>query len=292
MSVFRPHVPCNTSRDGVRWSIRPEVGRISPSGLYTAPSSIANRQTVEVTAISEADPTKSFRATITLIPAGLVVSVILSPLSATLEASQTQAFKVTVIGPSNKALKWSCMPQVGRISQDGVYPAPSSMSAPQNVTVTATSIADPARSSAARVTLKPAETGLVNNERDTAGDSSKETNQVGAIRGIPPAPVTGSSVGNENAAPRTDRSQWPSSGTLVWEGEIHGTELVEIKDGRSDRGNVTGALPGVACMVQPTDPRHVSIAVAPAPSNGWNRVVLRIQGKGHTRVRLTWSVTD
>lgn len=82
----------------------------------------------------------------------------------------------------------------------------------------------------------------------------------------------------------------PSSGTLVWKGEIHGTELVDIVKGSASTGEVEGTLPGVPCLVQPADPKHVSVAVAPGPSNGWNRLVLRIKGKGQTLVKLSWSL--
>ena len=57
-----------TSNTGVTWSRNPAVGTISTSGLYTAPSSITSQQTVQVTATSVADPTKSASAIVTLNP--------------------------------------------------------------------------------------------------------------------------------------------------------------------------------------------------------------------------------
>jgi hypothetical protein len=83
----------------------------------------------------------------------------------------------------------------------------------------------------------------------------------------------------------------PSSGTLVWEGEVTGAELVTIEDGAASSGKVvTGMLPGVPCLVQSSDPKRVSIAIAPSPSNQWKRIVLRIQGNGHARVKVTWAL--
>lgn len=59
----------NTGNTGVTWTISPSsAGSISSSGLYTAPSSITAQQTVTVTAISQADDTKTGTATITLLP--------------------------------------------------------------------------------------------------------------------------------------------------------------------------------------------------------------------------------
>src|SRR5262249_27237040 len=56
--------PSNTM---VNWDIHPAGrGSISSTGLYTAPSNIGSQQTVTVTAISAADPSKTAPATVTL----------------------------------------------------------------------------------------------------------------------------------------------------------------------------------------------------------------------------------
>jgi hypothetical protein len=58
----------NTANTAVAWTINPPIGSISPTGLYTAPAAILSPQTVIVTATSQADPTKSGTATLSLIP--------------------------------------------------------------------------------------------------------------------------------------------------------------------------------------------------------------------------------
>ena len=57
-----------TTNTAVTWSLSPETGTISPTGLYAAPSSVTATQTVNVKATSVADPTKSATATVTLLP--------------------------------------------------------------------------------------------------------------------------------------------------------------------------------------------------------------------------------
>lgn len=52
----------------------------------------------------------------------------------------------------------------------------------------------------------------------------------------------------------------PGSGTLIWEGDIAGAELVTIENGVASSGRVTGVLPGVPCLVQSSDPKRVSVA--------------------------------
>ncbi len=58
----------NTSNMAVTWTISPNIGTISATGLYTAPAVISAQETVAVVATSAADPSKSASANITLIP--------------------------------------------------------------------------------------------------------------------------------------------------------------------------------------------------------------------------------
>jgi tetratricopeptide (TPR) repeat protein len=50
----------------VVWSLSPNVGSISPSGVYVAPSTITQQQNVVIAASASADPSKTASATITL----------------------------------------------------------------------------------------------------------------------------------------------------------------------------------------------------------------------------------
>jgi hypothetical protein len=55
-----------TNNLGVTWSLSPQVGTLSTSGLYTAPATLTSNQVVQVTATSVADPTQSAAASVTL----------------------------------------------------------------------------------------------------------------------------------------------------------------------------------------------------------------------------------
>ena len=65
----------NTSNTAVTWQVNgvtggnATVGTISSSGLYTAPTVVPSPATVTVTAVSQADPTKSASAQVTITPA-------------------------------------------------------------------------------------------------------------------------------------------------------------------------------------------------------------------------------
>src|SRR5256885_7963672 len=61
--------------------------------------------TVAVTAVSQADPTKSASAQVTITPTA-AVRVTISPASATVGAGGTQQFTATVQNTSNTAVTW------------------------------------------------------------------------------------------------------------------------------------------------------------------------------------------
>jgi hypothetical protein len=103
----------------VTWDYAPKLGTLSPTGLYTAPSSIAAQRTIAITAASQADPGKSGSATITPMPP---VSVSIAPTTATLRGGATQQLTATVSNTSNHAVPWWVSPSgAGSIGSTGLY---------------------------------------------------------------------------------------------------------------------------------------------------------------------------
>jgi len=161
----------STVAGGVTWSLNPNVGSISASGLYSPPATIASTQTVTVTATSLTDNTKSASATVTLVP----VVVTVTPLTTPLFASQTQQFTATVTGASNTSVNWTINPNVGTISAAGLYTAPSSIASAQTVTVKATSVADNTKLATATVTLNPPSPPIITQAPQNAAVFSGQT---------------------------------------------------------------------------------------------------------------------
>jgi hypothetical protein len=140
---------------GVTWSLSPATGTLSTGGgvaVYAAPAIISSAQTVNITATSMADPTKSVTSVVTLVPA-IIIS--LAPSSVNLQQGQTQQFTTTVTGTTNQAVNWSLSPTVGTIDSTGLYTAPASVMSSQNVTVTAQSTANTTATASSTVTLRP-----------------------------------------------------------------------------------------------------------------------------------------
>lgn len=89
---------------------------------------------------------------VTVTPAA-AISISVSPSSATLAAGQSRQFSATVSGTTNTNVVWSISPQVGTISASGLYVAPASVTGSTSVVVTATTVATPAKSATAQITL-------------------------------------------------------------------------------------------------------------------------------------------
>src|SRR6185295_6218695 len=141
-----------TSNNAVTWSLDPNVGSISSSGLYIAPANITSTQPISVTATSVADPSRSATAIVTLNPP---ISVSVNPPSVTLGHDQAQQFTATVQNTPNPNVQWSISPLVGSISGTGLYTAPATVNSPQSITVVAISQADGTTFGNATVNLTP-----------------------------------------------------------------------------------------------------------------------------------------
>jgi hypothetical protein len=160
------------------------VGTISPSGLYTAPSTMPSPPTITVTASSTTDSTATGSATVTL-TGGIVIGI--SPTSATVSTGTGQAFTASITGggASSNAVTWSVNGIVGgdailgTITSNGaasaLYVAPAVTPSPSTVSVTVTSVADSSKSAAASVTITCAATNTISPPAATVSLAQTQT---------------------------------------------------------------------------------------------------------------------
>jgi hypothetical protein len=154
-----------TTNTAVTWNLSgagcsgASCGSLATSSLaavYTAPSVAPSPANVIVAATSMADPSKSASATVTIMSA---VVVTMTPGITSVVAGATQQFSASVAGTSNTAVTWNVQgagcsaAACGTITGAGLYTAPSAIPSPASITVTATSAADPSKSSFSSVTI-------------------------------------------------------------------------------------------------------------------------------------------
>ncbi|HVS89410.1 MAG TPA: hypothetical protein VHF01_14485 [Candidatus Acidoferrum sp.] len=145
----------NTSDTLVTWSVNgvqggnTAMGTVTADGLYTAPVDMPALPTVEVTATSHADATKSGTAGLTI---SSDITIGLTPAGASVELGATQAFHAAITsgGHPDSAVRWSvtvaaCPSGCGTVDTNGNYTAPQILPQPSSVTLTAQSAADPSK---------------------------------------------------------------------------------------------------------------------------------------------------
>ncbi len=153
----------NSSDTSVLWSVNAipggsaQVGTISADGLFTAPADLPPGGKVQVTATSHADPSKSSTVGVTV---SSDITISLSTFSPSMELGALQSFhaSVTSSGKPDPTIHWSlsgpsCPNNCGSVGVNGNYTAPAILPSSPNVTLTATSAADPCKQSPAALTI-------------------------------------------------------------------------------------------------------------------------------------------
>jgi len=121
-----------------QWMLSPQVGHISPQGLYTAPEFIKQQQTITVTARSSAPAQRA--------PASAVITLVSTVCSGhmyrvngnavvDLHPSQTYEFRVAGVNDQS-AVEWRVSQGPGEVHR-GLYRAPASITEPQRASVSA-----------------------------------------------------------------------------------------------------------------------------------------------------------
>ncbi len=137
---------------GVTWKLTPGLGTLAGqanSAVYTAPSSLAGGQNVQLAATTADAPIITLKALITLVP---VITLSVKPSGTDFFTATQQTFTAKVVGSQNTSVTWST--SIGTITETGLYTAPA-VAVNTNGTVTATSRADPAQTAHAKLILHP-----------------------------------------------------------------------------------------------------------------------------------------
>src|SRR3954447_2257722 len=151
-----------TANTGVTWEVNSTIGgdathgTISSSGLYTAPPTVPSPAAVTITAISQADPTKSATAQITVV---VGTTIVVSPSFISVPAGATQTFTATANSqaiPATWALSCNSTQTggCGSITSAGVYTAPAYPPPGGAISITASSADQSALPASANVIVQ------------------------------------------------------------------------------------------------------------------------------------------
>lgn len=152
----------NDSDHSVVWKVNGVVGgtavwgTITAKGVYSAPATVPPQNPVTVTAVSVDNPRATASAAVTITPP---VSVTVTPATATVPLKAQAQFTAVVANAVNTGVTWAVNgvtggnATTGTITATGLYTAPATYPGLAQITITATSAADPKQSGRATVVL-------------------------------------------------------------------------------------------------------------------------------------------
>ncbi len=139
------------STSNVTWRLEPSIGNITSQGVYVAPAAVSSPTLVQVKATYSLNTAVTASASLQVVPN---TQITVSPSAATIAPGASATFQALVTGNTNTGVSWRISPAVGSIN-GGIYTAPASVTSATNVTISATSNADPTRIASATVTINP-----------------------------------------------------------------------------------------------------------------------------------------
>ncbi|MGC0774900.1 MAG: hypothetical protein WB543_18335 [Candidatus Acidiferrum sp.] len=299
----------NTTNTSVSWSVNgipngsTSTGTITTAGLYTAPADLPSPVTVNVTATSQADTTKSATAQLTITSD---IAISLSPPNAGVELGATQGFRAAISssGHPDTTLRWSisgatCPSACGTVDSSGNYTAPGILPSPATATLTAQSVADPSKQASAAISITSSFTLQVTAPQSVpAGGSASIVATMTPIPGSSPSTILSWSLSGPGCSSTT-------CGTLT-------VVTTQGSGGTGTADTATYTAPGT-----PPNPDTVTVSVTPqadptkkaqatmAVQSGVNvslspatttlaanhRVTLTAQIFGTTNMGVSWSVS-
>src|SRR5581483_9236804 len=166
------------------------------------------------------------------------ITVAISPTSATVQSNGTQQFTATVSGTPNTAVTWSTT--AGKITANGLLTAPTVTKTTQ-LSVTATSVADPTQSATASVTVNPISNGsltITTSSLPQATVSVPYSATLSATGGQPPY-TWSISTGSLPAGMQLNSASGTISGTASQSGSYSFTAKVGDTAGANDTQALT-----------------------------------------------------
>jgi hypothetical protein len=213
-------------------------------------------------------------------PVVSVVTVVVSPNTIDISPGEQRELTATISGSPNHDIEWSISPEIGSISQNGLYSAPATLPKEASVIATARSRADRRKFATATITFSPP-TVVVRVTPPSVGLGVRETSTF-------TAEVTGS------ADTRVDWSVDPPVGSISDQGvyaspaAIASEQTITIKAkshaapeklgmAKVELHPVTLKLLPVSATVKPSDTVRFSIAVGGTPNTA---VTWSVNGPG------------
>jgi hypothetical protein len=221
------------SASGVLWEIKPSIGSISATGLYTAPAAVSSAQVVVVTAVDKANAGSVGRAMVLVYQSPAAQGIALTPARSLVTPGQRLYLSAAdAAGKPIDVAAWTLSPNLGQITlwDEGKYwyDAPASITDATDITVTAsgTSAAKQVLTGTAVIQLTPSvdvevrptqpDPKLGGTMTLTASVSAGDTDDLVWLVYPTAAGKVVADSGNPAKATYTAPSAMPQGGSKVW----------------------------------------------------------------------------
>lgn len=259
---------------------------------YVAPPIQPQPATVTLTAISQADATATGSAEVT-ISAPVQPGASVTPFYAFLAPSQQFQFIANVTGIANTSVAWTISSAVpgqgcsgascGLIDNAGNYIAPATAPSPNAITVTATSIANPALAATATVAITSGPT--IETVLPSSVVAGAQQGFELAVKGLNFTPTTGSGTSQFllNNSPRTTNCPTPNLCTITLQTSdlaAAGVLSVQIQD-PGPPATLSNSV-SLVILSPPQPPRAISLTSGAPAATGQDIVVVEPATAGAT----------
>ena len=319
----------NSNVSGVQWLVNGfpggggNIGTVDSSGNYTAPQYVPNPAVVTVSAVANADNTKSGSAQVTITGTPIPAQVSISPTVAAVNVGTTLNLTATVTGPADTAVIWQVVDNgngvvngdanVGTIvpgpnGATAVYTAPAKIPSSGTVTIKAVSHSQPSVFASCVVTIADIQSVTLSSGGKTVTTASVQVgtsfpftaNVVGAgnisvvweVNGIPGGNATIGTITasgpNNSIGTYTAPSTVPTTGSAISTVPTGSTVTVTA---------VSALLPtkfaSATVTIVPVS-QNVSISISPtaAPVNLGGTLPLTATVTGSSDTSVIWEVVD
>ncbi len=266
-----------TNNKSVSWRVEEaNGGTVSVGGTYTAP---ATEGTYHLVAQSDADPSRSARATIT-VTSSPAISVAVMPDTVTASRLQSISFSALVSGTTNTQVTWSLGDSCADCTINATTGLYRASNTPGTYYVTATSAADPSKTATATIVIPTPGGVTVTVSPSSATVAAGSTRQFYAsVSGTTNTAVTWGIVEGAAGGSITPTGLYTAPDTP---GSYRVFAASQADPSRRGYANVVVTNPNIVVQVSPT-----TATVAPNQSTTFTATVT-----GTANTAVTWSVME
>lgn len=270
----------NNPSQSVTWSAT--GGSINSGGQFTAPDATEEEQVVIVTATSSADPSKTGTARVTIAAlVATVTGVVVSPSSAS--GSETFTAVVTGLHSPSQEVIWAA--SAGTITREGIFTPPAKTNAPQIITITATSEADPTKMGTATVTLAAAVS------TDPTVTSVTVTPETATGSTTFAATVNGTNNPSQQVTWAASAGSISSSGVFTAPSPTNEQQIITVTATSVLNPSKSASVQVIVLAMNAPSPTITNVAVSPKTATGSRTFSVEVAGMNNPPQAVNWSTT-